>query len=70
MPPIPSRVFLARKINEAKGKAVEALAIAHRVGVKIAFGSGLLDPMQVYKDNELELKARVLGPMGAIVAST
>jgi imidazolonepropionase-like amidohydrolase len=59
-----------RKINEAKEKALEALAIADRVGVKIASGSDLLGPMQVYKGTELELKARVLGPMGAIVAST
>jgi len=59
-----------RKINEAREKALEALAIADRVGVKIASGSDLLGPMQVYKGTELELKARVLGPMGAIVAST
>ena len=59
-----------RKINEAREKALEALAIAHRVGTKIASGSDLLGPMQVYKATELELKARVLGPMGAIVAST
>ena len=59
-----------RKINEAREKALEALTIANRVGVKIASGSDLLGPMQVYKAIELELKARVLGPMGAIVAST
>jgi imidazolonepropionase-like amidohydrolase len=59
-----------RKINEAKEKGLEALAIAHRVGVRIASGSDLLGPMQRYKGMELELKARVLGPMGAIVATT
>ncbi len=59
-----------RKINKAKEKALESLAIAKEVGVKIASGSDLLGPMQVYKATELELKARVLGPMGAIVAST
>lgn len=59
-----------RKINEARERALEALAIAHRVGVKIASGSDLLGPMQIHKGMELELKARVLGPMGAIVAST
>ena len=59
-----------RKINEAREKALEALSIANRVGVKIASGSDLLGPMQVYKATELELKARVLGTMGAIVAST
>jgi len=59
-----------RKINEAREKALEALAIAKRVGVKIASGSDLLGPMQVYKATELELKSRVLGTMAAIVAST
>ncbi len=59
-----------RKINEARDRGLEALAIAKRVGVKIASGSDLLGPMQRYKGMELELKARVLGPMEAIVAST
>jgi imidazolonepropionase-like amidohydrolase len=59
-----------RKINEARERSFEALSIAHRVGVKIASGSDLLGPMQVFKGMELELKSRVLGPMGAIVAST
>jgi imidazolonepropionase-like amidohydrolase len=59
-----------RKINEARERSQEALTIAHRVGVKIASGSDLLGPMQCYKGMELELKSRVLGPMGAIVSST
>lgn len=59
-----------RKMIEARERGLEALAIAHRVGVKIASGSDLLGPMQIYKGMELELKSRVLGPMGAIVAST
>jgi imidazolonepropionase-like amidohydrolase len=59
-----------RKINIAREKSFEALSIAHRIGVKIASGSDLLGPMQVYKGTELELKSRVLGSMGALVAST
>jgi imidazolonepropionase-like amidohydrolase len=59
-----------RKMIEARDRGMEALTIAHRVGVKIASGSDLLGPMQTYKGMELELKSRVLGPMGAIVAST
>jgi imidazolonepropionase-like amidohydrolase len=59
-----------RKINEAREKSLEALSIAYKVGVKIASGSDLLGPMQCYKGMELELKSRILGPMGAIVAST
>ena len=59
-----------RKINEARERSLEALTIAHRAGVKIASGSDLLGPMQCYKGMELELKSKVLGPMGAIIAST
>jgi len=59
-----------RKMIEARERGLEALAIAHRVGVKIASGSDLLGPLQIYKGMELELKSRVLGPMGAIVATT
>jgi imidazolonepropionase-like amidohydrolase len=59
-----------RKINIAREKALTALETAHRTGTKIASGSDLLGPMQIYKAVELELKARVLGPMGALVATT
>jgi imidazolonepropionase-like amidohydrolase len=59
-----------RKINIAREKALDALETAYRTGVKIASGSDLLGPMQIYKAMELELKARVLGPMGALVAAT
>jgi len=59
-----------RKINEARDRGLEALAIAKKLGLKIASGSDLLGPMQHHKGMELELKARVLGPMGAIVATT
>jgi imidazolonepropionase-like amidohydrolase len=59
-----------RKINEARDRGLEALAIAKRLGVKIASGSDLLGPMQRFKGMELELQARVLGPMGALVATT
>lgn len=59
-----------RKINIARENSLKALSIAHRIGVKIASGSDLLGPMQVFKGTELEIKSRVLGPMGAIVAST
>jgi imidazolonepropionase-like amidohydrolase len=59
-----------RKINIAREKALDALETAHRTGVKIASGSDLLGPMQIHKAMELELKARVLGSMGALVATT
>jgi len=59
-----------RKINQALEKAYESLEIAFREGVKIGLGSDLLGPMQVYKGTELALQAKVMGPMGALVAAT
>lgn len=59
-----------RKINQAKERGLEALSMASRAGVKIGSGSDLLGELQTYKGLELALKAKVLGPMGAIVAST
>ena len=59
-----------RKINEARERGLEALKIALQAGVKIGSGSDLLGPMQRHMGGELELQARVLGPMGAIVAAT
>jgi imidazolonepropionase-like amidohydrolase len=58
------------KIREAGEKAEGALAVALRAGVTIASGGDLLGPMQAYKAMELALQARVMGPMGAIVAAT
>ena len=59
-----------RKINIARENALNALEIAHRTGIKIGSGSDLLGPMQIFKAVELELKASILGPMGAIVSAT
>jgi len=59
-----------RKINQAREKALESLALAHGMGIKIGSGSDLLGPMQIYKAGELELQAKVMGPMGALVAAT
>ncbi|MHB8577465.1 MAG: metal-dependent hydrolase family protein [Dehalococcoidia bacterium] len=58
------------KIRQGLAGAFEALEIAQRVGVKIASGSDLLGPMQPMKGREPLLKARVLGAMSAIVATT
>lgn len=59
-----------RKILFARDRSLQALETAHRLGIKIASGSDLLGPMQTHKALELELKAQVLGSMGAIVAAT
>jgi len=59
-----------RKINQAKEKGIETLSMAFKAGVRIGSGSDLLGELQVYKGVELALKAKVLGSMGAIVATT
>jgi imidazolonepropionase-like amidohydrolase len=59
-----------RKIDQALEKAYIALNHAHEAGVKIGSGSDLLGPMQCYKAGELECQAKVMGPMGALVAAT
>lgn len=62
--------FTARKNVLALERAEQSLREALRFGVKIGSGSDLLGPMQGFKGEELALQARVLGPMGAIVAAT
>jgi imidazolonepropionase-like amidohydrolase len=59
-----------RKIRQGLDGAFRALEIAVRLGVKIASGSDLLGPMQPMKAREPALKARVMGTMAALVATT
>jgi imidazolonepropionase-like amidohydrolase len=61
---------MIRKINQALEKAESSLGIALSKGLKIGSGSDLLGPMQVNKGLELELQAKVMGPMGALMAAT
>jgi imidazolonepropionase-like amidohydrolase len=58
------------QVKRVLAKAYDALALLRDVGVRIASGSDVLGPHQHLKAYELELKARVLGPMGALVAAT
>ena len=62
--------YYIRKCFQAREASLRALEIAHKTGVRIASGSDLLGPKHEYQAIELELKARVLGSMGAIVATT
>jgi imidazolonepropionase-like amidohydrolase len=58
------------KIGMAHERGLEALKFAYDNGVKIASGSDLLGPMAADKHRELALKAQVMGPMDALVATT
>jgi len=62
--------FNWRKIRYAKERAEEGVRIALAAGVPIGSGSDLLGPMQPLKTTELTLKARIMGPMAAIVSAT
>ncbi len=62
--------FQRRKTAIALERGAEAVALAQRKGIPIGSGSDLLGPMQIHKGEQLALLARVLGPMGAIVATT
>ncbi len=68
-----SKSFDARtleKLELVRYKGREAFEMAYQAGVKIASGSDILGPDQHLKGRELALKAQVMGPMQAIVAST
>lgn len=58
------------QVKRMLAKAYDALELLRDTGVRIASGSDVLGPHQNFKARELELKARVLGPMGALVAAT
>jgi imidazolonepropionase-like amidohydrolase len=59
-----------RKIEEALASAYSSLEIAVAAGVRIGSGSDLLGPHQPFKARELQLKSKVLGPSGAVMAAT
>jgi imidazolonepropionase-like amidohydrolase len=62
--------YFLRKMKIANEKALEALSIAVKAGLVIGSGSDMVGPAQAFKANELELKSRVMGPMGAILSAT
>jgi len=62
--------FTRRKNVIVLERGYEAIGIAVKMGIKVGSGSDLLGPMQVHKGKTIGLQARILGPMGAIVATT
>jgi imidazolonepropionase-like amidohydrolase len=62
--------YFLRKMKTANEKSLEALEHAVKAGLVIGSGSDMVGPGQPFKTNELELKSRVMGPMGAILSAT
>jgi imidazolonepropionase-like amidohydrolase len=62
--------YFLRKMKIANERAQDALGYAVKAGLVIGSGSDMVGPGQAFKTNELELKSRVMGPMGAILSAT
>ncbi len=58
------------KLARVVDAGLDSLKIASDAGVRIASGSDLLGPMRRYQGEEIAIKARALGAMGAIIAAT
>jgi|LSQX01.1.fsa_nt_gb imidazolonepropionase-like amidohydrolase len=62
--------FFLRKMKQVREKSAEAVALAAKAGVMMGSGSDVVGSGQPYKTMELELKARVLGNLEAILTAT
>ena len=58
------------RINGVEEAMTRAVKLAHDAGVLIGSGSDLIGPAQNRRGLELALKAKILGPMAAIVSAT
>ncbi len=62
--------FSRAKLEMVRSAAAGSVAIARDAGVRIGSGSDLLGPRQSRRASEIAEKARLLGPMAAIVSAT
>lgn len=62
--------YFMRKMKAVAENTLAALEIAYKTGLKIGSGSDLVGACQPFKGTEVELKSRVMGSMGAILATT
>lgn len=62
--------FSIEKIERVRATAEQAVRLAAEAGVRIGSGSDLLGHTMARKAEELTLKARILGPVQAIVSAT
>ncbi len=62
--------YFLRKMREVQQHSEQALSIAFKEGVKIGSGSDMVGSGQPFKALEIELKARVMGSMKALLCTT
>ena len=62
--------YVVEKLNYVKDAGPQSVEIANSVGVKIGSGSDCGGSLQARKAVELELQARVTGPMQALISAT
>jgi imidazolonepropionase-like amidohydrolase len=58
------------KNESVRMRGLEALAMLHERGVKMALGSDLLGDMHQYQSDELSIRAKIVGPFEAIRQAT
>ncbi|NBE84156.1 metal-dependent hydrolase family protein [Micromonospora rubida] len=58
------------RVGDTAQRMIDAMLLAREAGVLVGSGSDLIGPDQNHRGLELALKARVLGPMAAIVSAT
>jgi imidazolonepropionase-like amidohydrolase len=62
--------YFLRKMKEVREHALEAVKIAMEAGIDIGSGSDMVGDGQAFKNMEIELKSRVMGPKKAILSAT
>lgn len=62
--------YFLRKMKQVRESALEAVQNAVDAGVRIGSGSDVVGSGQPHKNMEIALKAKVMGPMGAILSAT
>lgn len=62
--------YFLRKMKQVQEYSLQAVENARKAGIPMGSGSDMVGPGTPYKALELELKAKVLGPMDAILSAT
>jgi len=58
------------KVETVRTAGKDAIAMLHRVGVKMGYGSDLLGPSQRHQASELRIRAEIIGNLAALQSAT